>query len=106
MKINWKLIILAGNFAAQVLAGNDVGHGVDTYHRDTNNAWFLGKENTIRVCSVVASNFGISASEADASLRNAFSTWQEYMEKKRLSWDLGTFSIASKVRFQNCDGTE
>lgn len=88
MKLSKLLLFITINaltlFASQ---GNGAGGGTDTMKLV--RVWFLGPDKTISSCIKVSPQFGVSDAKVSEEIRTAFKTWETYITKKKIKWELG-----------------
>ncbi len=99
------LFVLTFNSAIADL-GNGAGGGTDTPKDPT--AWFIGPTKTIQSCVYIDPKFGVGRETAIKEIYSVYQTWQNYIEKKNLAWDLGSVPVMStKIQVnEKCTGTE
>lgn len=76
--------------SALSFAGDEVGNGADLI-RHTAKAWFQSS-GTIKYCTEVDPEFGISHSMIEESLTRVFTKWHRYIKNKEVSQPLPTSS--------------
>jgi hypothetical protein len=62
--------------------GGDSSGGGDRLSLDHGSAWYAGRGKMIKACYLMAPTFEASATQAEAAIQNAFSTWKKYTTDK------------------------
>lgn len=90
-----------------LLAGGGENGGGDFQDEDYGATWFLG-EKPIRYCMEVAPDFGTSVTEIAKTIDNAFETWKNYIEERKIHHKLSKTEQPSvhRVFMPKCDGSE
>lgn len=125
-----KLILFISFFSACLSTSSWAEHGgissggAENLPPTNGAAWFLG-DRPVRYCFVTSENFGPTSEEISATLKKVFTTWQSYIQAKKINVSRFTGSsarldpytspsnamgrakiILNSIPLDQCDGTE
>jgi hypothetical protein len=94
------------SFSNTTAVADEVRNGGDSRPLWENASWFTGGK-PVRYCIEMDSDFGVTIEFARTQFQNALSTWDEYVNQKKIWFGYPKFRIATDFRIQNsCTGRE
>lgn len=89
--------------------------GGDRTNWDTDAAWFIGADRSIKICTQVSPDFGFSQEKINAGIRDVFKVWENYAQQRKIEYSNDyknqLLPVNERISFKieilpNCDGGE